>query len=238
MNIYDFTVKNNKDEDVSLSDYKGKVLLVINSATKCGLTPQYEGLEVLYKKYKGRGFEILDFPCNQFGEQAPESDEKISEFCSLNYGTTFPRFKKIDVNGENTLPLFSWLKESAPEDRYDDDAAAFEEKLKEYNIVRNNPSEILWNFGKFLIGKDGDIKERFSPAFNMESLEAEIVKQLAEQKSKYRKGYMKRLKKNPITKLGKSYNGEYLGLSTDWRIREVEFLDFRQDVKAVLCEFF
>ena len=180
MNIYDFTVKSNKDEDVSLSDYKGKVLLVINSATKCGLTPQYEGLEVLYKKYKGRGFEILDFPCNQFGEQAPESDEKISEFCSLNYGTTFPRFKKIDVNGENTLPLFSWLKESAPEDRYDDDAAAFEEKLKEYNIVRNNPSEILWNFGKFLIGKDGDIKERFSPAFNMESLEAEIVKQLAE----------------------------------------------------------
>ena len=130
MNIYDFTVKNYKGEPVSLKQYKGKVLLVVNTATKCGLTPQYDGLEALYQKYKTDGFEILDFPCNQFMNQAPESDEEITQFCTLQYNTTFPRFAKIDVNGSNADPLFNWLKEQAPEDKGDENTAAFESMNK------------------------------------------------------------------------------------------------------------
>ena len=108
--VLDFTVKDRKGNDVALSEYKGKVLLIVNTATKCGFTPQYEELEALYKAYKDKGLEILDFPCNQFGNQAPGSDEEIAQFCSLNYGTEFPQFKKIEVNGENEDPLFTYLK--------------------------------------------------------------------------------------------------------------------------------
>ncbi len=129
-NIYDFTVKNNKGETVSLSQYRGKVLLVVNTATKCGLTPQYEALEALYQKHKAEGFEVLDFPCNQFLGQAPGKDEKIEEFCTLNYHTTFPRFSKIDVNGKNAHPLFIWLKEQVPEDQGDENTKSFESKVK------------------------------------------------------------------------------------------------------------
>ncbi len=128
MSIYDFTVKDNHGETVSLKNYEGKVLLIVNTATKCGLTPQYTMLQELYTKYRDSGFEILDFPCNQFMNQAPENDAGISEFCSLNYGTTFPRFAKIEVNGKNASPLYVWLKEQAPEDKGDEETKAFEKR--------------------------------------------------------------------------------------------------------------
>ncbi len=173
MNIYDFTVKNNKGEEVSLSMYKGKVLLVVNTATKCGLTPQYDALEALYKKYADKGFVILDFPCNQFMGQAPGDDEKIESFCTLNYGTTFPRFSKIDVNGKNAAPLFAWLKEQAPTDKGDEDSKSFEKKIKMLHPLAKE-GDIKWNFGKFLIDKDGNVHERYSPAYKPEQLEGDI----------------------------------------------------------------
>lgn len=170
MNIYDFSVKNSRQQDVSLSEYKGKVLLIVNTATKCGLTPQYKELEALYEQYHDKGFEILDFPCNQFMNQAPGSDEEISEFCSLTYGTTFPRFSKIDVNGENADPLYVWLKSQAPED---DKTTAFDTLTKIMNRKRE-PGDIKWNFGKFLIDKEGNVSGRFSPGYTPDKLEQEI----------------------------------------------------------------
>ncbi len=149
MNVYDFTVKNNKGEDVCLEQFKGKVLLIVNTATKCGLTPQYKGLEALYEKYHDRGFEILDFPCNQFAFQAPGSAEKIDGFCRLKYDTKFPRFEKIKVNGRDTAPLFKYLKEQ-------------------------KPGMIQWNFAKFLIDREGNVAERFAPSQKPETLEETI----------------------------------------------------------------
>ncbi len=179
MNVYDFTVKDNKGQEVSLSKWKGKVLLIVNTATKCGLTPQYEGLESLYKKYKDKGFEILDFPCNQFLNQAPGTDEEITQFCTLNFGTTFPRFVKIDVNGPNADPLYVWLKEQAPEDEENEDSLAFEEKVKNLQPIEK-ASDIKWNFGKFLIDKSGNVYKRYSPGYKPELLEDDIEKLLAE----------------------------------------------------------
>lgn len=138
--IYDFTVKNDKGDDVSLEKYKGKVLLIVNTATKCGFTKQYDGLEELYKKYKDRGFEILDFPCNQFAGQAPGTIEEINNFCALNFGTSFDRFDKIDVNGENEAPLYTYLKDQ---------------------ISGKLSKNIRWNFTKFLIGKNGIPVKRY-----------------------------------------------------------------------------
>lgn len=174
MSIYDFTVKDNRGNDVSLKDYEGKLLLVVNTATKCGLTPQYTALQELYDKYKDRGLEILDFPCNQFMHQAPEDDAQISEFCSLNYGTTFPRFAKIDVNGKSAIPLYTWLKEQAPEDKGDAETKAFEKKVKMFTLG-NKKQDIKWNFGKFLVGRDGNVVARYSPAYLPENLDADIA---------------------------------------------------------------
>lgn len=157
MDIYDFKVLNNKGEEISLSEYKGKVLLIVNTATGCGFTPQYKGLEELYKKYKEEGFEILDFPCNQFGHQAPGTDQEIDSFCTLNYDTTFPRFKKIDVNGENASPLYNWLK-------------------KEKGGIFGNA--IKWNFTKFLIDRNGKVVERYAPTTSPSKIEDEIKKLL------------------------------------------------------------
>ena len=154
MSIYDFTVKGRAGEDVSLSTYKGKVLLVVNTATGCGFTPQYEGLQKLYDKHKDKGFEILDFPCNQFANQAPGTIEDIQSFCTLNYGTTFPRFAKIDVNGKNASDLFKFLK-------------------KEKKSALG--SSIKWNFTKFLIDREGNVVKRFAPADTPESIEQDIV---------------------------------------------------------------
>ncbi len=153
MSIYDFTVNDNKGNNVSLSEFKGKVLLIVNTATRCGLTPQYEGLEKLYEKYRDRGFEILDFPCNQFAFQAPGSAEKIDSFCTLKYNTQFRRFEKIKVNGNDTAPIYQYLKEQ-------------------------KPGRIEWNFAKFLIDKNGQVAERFSPQEKPEALESAIEKLL------------------------------------------------------------
>lgn len=160
MNVYDFTVKDAKGHDVSLSQYKGKVLLIVNTATGCGFTPQYKGLEQLYRKYKDEGLEILDFPCNQFGHQAPGSDAEIGEFCTLNYDTTFPRFKKIDVNGKDESPLYKWLKS------------------RKGGFMG---SRIKWNFTKFLIDREGNVVDRFAPTTTPEKIEASIKQVLAKQ---------------------------------------------------------
>ncbi|MFV0498567.1 MAG: glutathione peroxidase [Bacilli bacterium] len=175
MNIYDFKVKDVNGNDFELSNYKGKVLLIINSATKCGLTPQYGELEKLYEKFDRSDFEILDFPCNQFKEQAPESDQEIASFCSLTYGTTFPRFKKIEVNGENADELYKWLKSQAKEDAGDDKTAEFKEMIMGIQPIKD-PTDILWNFGKFLIDKNGNVVERFAPNVEPVSLSKNIEK--------------------------------------------------------------
>ena len=154
MKIYDFTVKGRAGEDVSLADYKGKVLLVVNTATGCGFTPQYEGLQKLYDSHQDKGFEILDFPCNQFANQAPCTNDEIQSFCTLNYGTTFPRFAKIDVNGKNASDLFKFLK-------------------KEKGSVLG--SSIKWNFTKFLIDREGNVVKRFAPTDTPESIESDIL---------------------------------------------------------------
>lgn len=155
--IYDFVVKDNEGNDVKLDKYKGKVLLIVNTATKCGFTPQYEGLEELYKKYKDQGFEILDFPCNQFGHQAPEDDAGIQGFCTLNYGTTFDRFAKIDVNGENEEPLYRYLKDQAGGVLGDD---------------------IKWNFTKFLVDREGKVVKRYASQKTPRKIGEEIEKLL------------------------------------------------------------
>ena len=153
MNIYDFTVTDNQGSPVSLSEYRDKVLLIVNTATKCGLTPQYEGLEALYEKYHEQGFEILDFPCNQFAFQAPGSAEKIDSFCRLRYNTKFPRFAKIKVNGKDAAPLYQFLKEQ-------------------------KPGRIQWNFAKFLIDRNGNVTERFAPSVKPAELEERLKKEL------------------------------------------------------------
>lgn len=153
MNIYDFIVKDRKGNDVSLKEYEGKVLLIVNTATGCGFTPQYEGLEKLYETYKDQGFVILDFPCNQFGHQAPGSAEEIHEFCTLKYNASFPQFKKIDVNGGNEEPLYTFLK-------------------KEQGGILG--SKIKWNFTKFLVDRNGKVVDRFAPADTPEKLESKV----------------------------------------------------------------
>jgi glutathione peroxidase len=177
MNIYDFQVKNRAGETESLEQFKGKVLIVVNTATKCGLTPQYKGLEELYEKYTDKGLEILDFPCNQFKEQAPESDEEINQFCTLNYNTKFPRFAKIDVNGENADPLFVWMKREKPKAKGSLKAKAFETMVKAFT-KGNKPEDIKWNFEKFLIDRAGNVVERFSPACEPADMTKDIEKLL------------------------------------------------------------
>lgn len=154
MSIYEYTVKDSQGQDVSLSDYAGKVLLIVNTATGCGFTPQYEGLEKLYKKHRDAGFEILDFPCNQFGHQAPGTNEEIQEFCQLNYQTTFKTFGKVEVNGDDASPLYKFLK-------------------KEKGGIAS--SAIKWNFTKFLVDREGNVLKRFASATTPEQLEKELV---------------------------------------------------------------
>ncbi|PYG87112.1 glutathione peroxidase [Ruminiclostridium sufflavum DSM 19573] len=157
MNLYEITVKNSKNEEVALEEYRGKVLLIVNTATGCGFTPQYDGLQKLYKEYNEKGFEILDFPCNQFASQAPGSDAEINSFCTLNYGTTFPRFAKIDVNGPSESPLYTFLK-------------------KEKGGVFG--SGIKWNFTKFLADREGNIVQRYGSIDKPEKIEKDIRKLL------------------------------------------------------------
>ena len=157
MAIYDYEVKNYKGETVNLADYKGKVLLIVNTATKCGFTPQYDELEELYKKYKDKGFEILDFPCNQFFKQAPGTSEEIHTACVLRFMIQFPQFEKIDVNGKNEHPLYRYLKDNCP--------------------VKTGKN-IKWNFTKFLVDREGNIVNRFEPTKKPSSFESDIQKLL------------------------------------------------------------
>lgn len=177
MGIYDFKVRDTKGGTADLSEYEGKVLLVVNTATRCGLTPQYEQLQALYEKYRDRGFEVLDFPSNQFLKQAPGTDEEIGEFCTLNYGTTFPRFSKVDVNGKDAEPLFVWLKERLPEEQGDEEARSFAKKVKALKPLSKS-GDITWNFGKFLIDREGNPIGRFAPGYAPEKLEADIERAL------------------------------------------------------------
>ncbi|WP_334104656.1 glutathione peroxidase [Muricomes intestini] len=154
MSIYDYNVKTMEGQEKSLNEYKGKVLLIVNTATGCGFTPQYEGLENLYEKYKEQGFEILDFPCNQFANQAPGSNDEIHSFCTLQYGTTFPQFAKIDVNGANESPLYTYLK-------------------KQKNGVFGG--KIKWNFTKFLIDRNGNVVARYAPTETPAALDKKIA---------------------------------------------------------------
>ena len=154
MALYDLTVKDAKGNDVSLSDYKGKVLLIVNTAIRCGFTPQYSELQDLYDKYKDKGFEILDFPCNQFANQAPGTDEEIGSFCTGRYGITFRQFSKIDVNGENESPLYSWLKSQK---------RGF------------GGSNIKWNFTKFVINKKGEAVARYASTKTPKAIEKDVA---------------------------------------------------------------
>ncbi|QSZ35640.1 hypothetical protein DSL72_008510 [Monilinia vaccinii-corymbosi] len=164
--IYDFEPLNKKGEPTPLADYKGKVLLIVNTASKCGFTPQFEGLETLYKSIKekhGDDFVILGFPCNQFGGQDPGSDEEIQSFCQVNYGVTFPIMKKVNVNGDNAAPLFKWLKEEKP------------------GLL--GLQRVKWNFEKWLVGRDGKVKQRWASTTKPESLESSILEALKQPKS-------------------------------------------------------
>lgn len=175
--VYEFSVKDRKDKEVSLKEYSDEVLLIVNTATKCGFTPQYEELEKLYEKYHAQGFEILDFPCNQFGQQAPGTDESIHEFCKLNYGTEFPRFKKIKVNGDDASPLYKFLKEQkgfADWDMSHPIASILEKMLTEQDPDYKQKNDIKWNFTKFLINKKGQVIARFEPTEKIENIAKEI----------------------------------------------------------------
>ncbi len=182
--IYSFNVKDIKGNDVSLADYKGKVLLIVNVASKCGLTPQYEGLEALYQKYKGQGLEILAFPCNQFLEQEPGTNEEILDFCSVNYNITFPMFDKIDVNGKEESPLYTFLKSKAPFKGYPEGYEQFASQLTAIHQKTGSGFEkgdaIKWNFGKFLVSKDGKTILRFEPMVSPENMDADIQRMLGE----------------------------------------------------------
>lgn len=175
--VYEFSVKDRKGKDVSLKEYANEVLLIVNTATKCGFTPQYEELEALYQKYHREGFEILDFPCNQFGQQAPGTDEAIHEFCKLNYGTDFPRFKKIKVNGPDAEPLYKFLtsqKGFAGWDMEHPIAHILDDMLSKADPDYMKKPDIKWNFTKFLVNKKGQVMARFEPTEKMANIAAKI----------------------------------------------------------------
>ncbi len=167
--IYDFKVKDMDGKEVSLSDYSGKVLLIVNTATKCGFTPQYEELQALYEKYKDKGLVILDFPCNQFGGQAPGDIASIHEFCTSKYSTTFPQFDKVDVNGDDQSPLFAFLKSKQAFKGFGNGQQAkfMDEMLKKQDPDYASKPDIKWNFTKFLVDSKGEVVARFEPTVSM-----------------------------------------------------------------------
>ncbi len=173
MKVYDFVVKDTQGQEVSLSDYKGKVLLIVNTATRCGLTPQYEELQQLYAQYAEQGLEILDFPCNQFREQAPESSSEIAQVCQMKFGTKFKIFDKIDVNGEDAVPLYVYLKSEKPEDKGNH---VFKDLLLKLASIgeKREGSDIKWNFTKFLVNRNGEVVARFAPSVKPSEIEQDI----------------------------------------------------------------
>ncbi len=179
--IYDYTVKDDAGKDVSLSTYKGKVLLIVNTATKCGFTPQYKDLQALYEKYRTQGLEILDFPCNQFGSQAPGTIQEIHQFCTANFAIQFPQFDKIDVNGPNESPLYTYLKSQKGFGGFDlnDQTGSMLDKMFSKNDpdYAKNPS-IKWNFTKFLVSRGGKVLKRYEPSDKMANVEADVCMEL------------------------------------------------------------
>jgi glutathione peroxidase len=179
MSIFDYSVENRKGNLVSMADFKGKVLLVVNTATGCGFTPQYQGLEDLWQKYNSKGLEILDFPCDQFGHQAPGSDDDIHEFCQMKYKTSFDNFKKIEVNGENASELFKFLKSQKGFTGFTGEKAGFMEDFisKAHPDFRETP-DIKWNFTKFLIDRNGNVIQRYESTVEPQVIAADIEKLL------------------------------------------------------------
>ena len=177
--IYDFKALTNKGLEFDFAQFEGKVLLIVNTASKCGFTPQYDGFEALYQKYKDQGLVIVGFPCDQFAHQEPGSDEEIAEFCRINHGVTFPLMAKIEVNGENEHPVFNYLKSVAPTEEYKGlKGKATRTMLKGLSKSAKKDSDILWNFTKFLINRDGTIVKRFAPVAEPVSFEKDIEEML------------------------------------------------------------
>ena len=175
MNIYDFKVAARDGSEVALSDFKGKVLLVVNTATGCGFTPQYTELEEMYKEFNGQGFEILDFPCNQFANQAPGDDAEIHNFCTGRFGISFPQYSKIDVNGENAIPLYKWLTSSTKFAGLNGPMKVLMTPiLKKMDKDYKNNGNIKWNFTKFLIDRNGEIVARFEPTTPVVDVKARV----------------------------------------------------------------
>lgn len=169
--IYDFTIEKVNGDEISMKEYEGKVLMIVNSATRCGFTPQYDEMQDLYEKYADAGFEILEFPCNQFGEQAPESDEEIITFCDVNFGITFKHFAKVEVNGENAHPMFKYLQEEKEFKGFDEEHPLTETLIAVLGKDYEKDSSIKWNFTKFIIGREGKVVERFEPTTDMFDVE-------------------------------------------------------------------
>ena len=180
MNFYDLTVMNAEGEEVSMKEFEGKVVLVVNTATGCGFTPHYKDLEEMYEKFHDQGFEIVDVPCNQFAGQTPGTDEEIHSFCQLIYGTQFPQMKKADVNGENAIELFKYLKSQKGFEGFGKGpmALAMGAMLKKIDKDYKNNPDIKWNFTKFLVGRDGEVVDRFEPTESMKKVEEATAKQL------------------------------------------------------------
>ena len=178
--VYDFTVKDRQGNEISLAEYRGKVLLIVNTATGCGFTPHYEPLEAMYKELKDKGFEILDFPCNQFANQAPGSDDEIHEFCTLKFGTEFPQFAKIDVNGETADPLFAFLATEKPFEGFGKGPKALMMNgvAKKMDKDFKNNGNIKWNFTKFLIDREGKVIARFEPTEDMKEVRNAVIEEL------------------------------------------------------------
>ena len=179
MYLYDISVKKRDGSDLNLSDLKGKVLLIVNTATGCGFTPQYEGLEKLYEMYHEKGLEILDFPCNQFGHQAPGDNDEIHEFCTAKYNTQFDQLDKIEVNGDNESPIYTFLKANSPEEK----VVGMKNKMAMGAIMKISKTcvkenDIKWNFTKFLVDKEGNVVKRFDPTFDPMNMEKDIIELL------------------------------------------------------------
>lgn len=177
MGFYDYSVPNTKGEEISMNDFKGKVVMVVNTATGCGFTPQYEDIESIYEKFHDQGFEVIDVPCNQFAGQTPGSDEEIHEFCTLKYNTQFPQMKKSDVNGDNQLPLFEYLKSQKGFEGFGKGAKALAMSAMLKTIdkdYKNNPN-IKWNFTKFIVDRNGEVVARFEPTASMDDVEKLIA---------------------------------------------------------------
>ena len=180
MSIYDYSVKDSEGKDVSLNNFKGKVMLIVNTATDCGFTPHYKELEEMYEKYHEKGLEIIDIPCNQFGGQAPGTNKEITEFCKLQYNTKFPQMEKSDVNGKNALPLYTYLKEQKGFEGFGEGKMAemMNEFIKKIDENYKDNPEIKWNFTKFVVSRDGIVVARFEPTASMNYVEECVEKLL------------------------------------------------------------